>query len=78
MAQGDLKFVIFLPQPLECWDYRHVLPCWAGIAVLCGNAATCVSGLLPVNTSTLSLELGTQQQQQEQQGVSYMDQWSIS
>lgn len=61
MAQGDLKFVIFLPQPLECWDYRHVLPCWAGTAVLCGNAATCVSGLLPVNTSTLSLELGTQQ-----------------
>jgi hypothetical protein len=26
LALADLKFMIFLPQPPECWDYRCVLP----------------------------------------------------
>jgi hypothetical protein len=26
VAKAGLKLTIFLPQPAECWDYRHVPP----------------------------------------------------
>lgn len=26
-AQTDIEFMILLPQPMKCQDYRHVLPC---------------------------------------------------
>jgi hypothetical protein len=26
VAQAGLEFKILLPQPPDCWDYRHVLP----------------------------------------------------
>jgi hypothetical protein len=29
IAQGGFKFVIPLPQPSKCWDYRHAPSCLA-------------------------------------------------
>jgi hypothetical protein len=35
VAQADLELVIFLPQPPECWDYRHTLPWLATNTIVC-------------------------------------------
>jgi hypothetical protein len=32
VAQPGLELLVLLPQPPECWDYRHMLPC---LALLC-------------------------------------------
>jgi hypothetical protein len=29
VAQAGLELSILLPQPLECWEYRHAAPCLA-------------------------------------------------
>jgi hypothetical protein len=34
LAQTGLKLIIFLPQPLECWDQRHAHLCKAGSDML--------------------------------------------
>lgn len=34
-SKGDLELMIFLPIPVECWDYRHVLiyPSYAELGI---------------------------------------------
>lgn len=44
IAQGDLEFIIFLSQPLECWDYRHVLPLLGQYCSSLWECRTCVNG----------------------------------
>jgi hypothetical protein len=32
IGMAGLEFLILLPQSLDCWDYRHAVPCSASIS----------------------------------------------
>jgi hypothetical protein len=41
-VQAGPELMIFLPLPLECWDYRHMLPHPTGYHFYHGGHGTCV------------------------------------
>lgn len=36
VPQDDLEFMILLPSPSKCWDYRHIPTCLV-VGIICGK-----------------------------------------